>query len=111
MLVGKGLQVDASADDGNTAIMMAASRGHIDAVKVLIDNGADVNGKNNIGNTPLILSVLADSSATVSLLLDAGADVDIRNNKREQAINLAENTSIVELIRKHKKENKLFGIF
>jgi len=114
MLAEKGLSVDARADDGNTALTMAASRGNADAVKVLITKGADVNSKNNIGNTPLILSVLAESVESVKLLLDAGADIDIRNNKREQAMKLAEqskNPSIIALISKRKKEKKLFGIF
>ena len=68
--------------------------------------------KINIGNTALILSVLAEDVDSVRLLLDAGADVDIRNNKREQEINLADpgdNKTMAELLRKHKKEKKLFG--
>ena len=51
---------------------------------------------------------------SVRLLLDAGADADLRNNKREQALNMAEladQVAIIELLRKHKKDNKLFGIF
>jgi len=62
----------------------------------------------------LILSVLAGSAESVSLLLEARADIDIRNNKRERATDLAElgnNKTIIELLRKHKDEKKVFGIF
>ena len=61
-----------------------------------------------------MLSVMADSADSVKLLLAADADIGIRNNKREQAINLAElggNKTIIELMQKHQKEKKMFGIF
>ena len=79
----KGLEVDASAKDGNTPLMMAASRGHSKTVSELIGKSATVNLKNNIGNTPLMLAVMASSEDCVQLLLNAGANISSRNNKRE----------------------------
>ena len=39
--------------DGETALMVAAGKGRIDAVKALIEAGADVNAKNSEGKTAL----------------------------------------------------------
>ena len=38
---------------GRTALSIAASEGHIDAVKYLVVHGANINHKDSRGNTPL----------------------------------------------------------
>ncbi|MDR1310475.1 MAG: ankyrin repeat domain-containing protein [Burkholderiaceae bacterium] len=46
ILLDKKAQVDATAPNGTTPLMMAARSGHIRAVKLLLDHGADVRLKN-----------------------------------------------------------------
>jgi len=36
--------------DGDTALMMASARGHIDVVKLLLDKGAKINKRNRVGH-------------------------------------------------------------
>ena len=43
LLLGAKADIDAKADNGATALMMAASEGHIDIVKLLLEAKADVN--------------------------------------------------------------------
>ena len=42
-LLGKGANVNATADNGISALMYAAQNGHFQVVKTLIANGADLN--------------------------------------------------------------------
>lgn len=48
-----GQDVDAVAAKGMTALMIAAMRGHLEVVKLLISKGADVNAKDDAGNTAI----------------------------------------------------------
>ncbi|KAJ8904603.1 hypothetical protein NDN08_001121 [Rhodosorus marinus] len=53
-LVDGGVNVDyVSTGSGMTALMWAASEGHVDVSKILIDAGANVNAVNQAGFTPL----------------------------------------------------------
>jgi ankyrin repeat protein len=40
--------VDNGAVGRNSALMLAAGKGHIDVVKCLVDNGADVNASSGV---------------------------------------------------------------
>ena len=52
-LIEMGAPVNASNDNGTTALHMAVSRGMIEVAKVLVANGADINAKDADGKTPL----------------------------------------------------------
>ena len=72
-----GLDVNAAADNGHTALHTAASR-HLDTVvQFLADHGADVNAWSEDGKTPLMMAVGrgdAEDNSTVELLRRLGAD-------------------------------------
>uniref|UniRef100_A0A5S6Q9W7 ANK_REP_REGION domain-containing protein n=1 Tax=Trichuris muris TaxID=70415 RepID=A0A5S6Q9W7_TRIMR len=55
---------------GQTAIMLAASHGKIDAVTMLIENGADVNMQDEDGSTALMCAAEHGHKEIVRLLLD-----------------------------------------
>jgi len=57
----------------NAALMYAASAGHTNAVKLLLDKGADINVKDKYGDTLLMQAVSAGHTDVVKLLLDKGA--------------------------------------
>ena len=81
-----GADVDAKDDEGNTALMDAASGGwrSEDVIKLLLDAGADVDAKDDEGNTALMDAASGGwrNEDVVKVLLDAGADVDAEGRPR-----------------------------
>ncbi len=88
LLIASGLDVNAKAGDGETALMHAARYDAIDAARALIKAGADVNAKASDGQTALIRADYAqtmfreekqtapNNAEMVAALLAAGADVN-----------------------------------
>src|SRR5258708_32648224 len=65
---------------GDTALMMAARTGRVDAVKVLLDNGANVNAKETWGDTTALMWAVSQKyPPVVKLLIERGADVNARS--------------------------------
>jgi ankyrin repeat protein len=62
--------------DGVTALMLAASNGHIDVVKALIQEGANINLQDNGGRTALDLALKKNHTAIVDFLLKRVAAAD-----------------------------------
>ena len=50
---------DIQSSAGETVLHLAAERGHLLQVKILLENGADVYAKTNMGYTPFHLAVMA----------------------------------------------------
>src|SRR3954467_9512489 len=71
-----GLTPNLTNDKGDTLLILAAYRGHPEAVRVLIEHGADVTRANDRGQTALAAAVFKQSEPTVRILLAAGADPD-----------------------------------
>lgn len=73
-----GMDANSRKDDGNTALMLAASKGYEEIVRALLDNGADANAKNSINRdeTALLLAAFSPHTAIVKALIDRGADVN-----------------------------------
>lgn len=67
------LKVDAANGAGETALMMAALRGHIDWMQRLLERGARVNKE---GWTALHYAASGPESKTVVILIDRGAALD-----------------------------------
>ena len=70
--IAAGANVNAKAKKENTALMLAAFKGDLPAVKTLVAAKADVNAKNSDGRTPLNLAV--SHPAVVEFLRANGAD-------------------------------------
>lgn len=73
LLAAPGIHVDATAMNGNTALMMAAYKRNMPAVRALLDKGAAVN---RTGWTPLHYAAAAGDDDITRLLLEHGALVD-----------------------------------
>ncbi len=71
------LDKGASLDDpsGWTPLHVAAYRGHLDFVQLLIERGADVNRADKYGGTPLMQAAQNGNLAIVKLLMAKGADL------------------------------------
>ena len=75
-----GARVDATNEEGNTPLMIAAAYGYPELARTLIENGADVNARSRIGNTALIYATQEGQTDVVQLLVDYDADLQARNH-------------------------------
>jgi ankyrin repeat protein len=73
LMAAPDLKVDQANEANETALMMAALRGHLDWCKRLADRGAAVNRE---GWTPLHYAATGPNPQVVTFLLDKGAKVD-----------------------------------
>jgi acyl-CoA-binding protein len=63
-------------ETGQTALHLAADRGHYQCVQILLDHGADVHATDQEGISILQAAVIAGHFETCRLLLQKGADPD-----------------------------------
>jgi hypothetical protein len=119
LLSVKGIDLNAQANNGNTALMMSAYLENFHAVNALLELGAEVNktgwtalhyaaisGNDAIisallehaayidaqtptGLTALMLALRENKTSAVKLLLTEGADPTIKNNQQETALVMA----------------------
>ena len=75
-LLNKGLDPNATARNGYTALMVAAGRGHEGIIDFLLSRGADVNKTSDSGWTALMEAARRDQDRTIEKLVKAGAKVD-----------------------------------
>lgn len=75
-LVDLGIDVNALGFEGHDDVVLsdAASEGHLEIVRWLLDHGAKPNGVPGQGGGPLVAAVIAGHRGIVSLLLERGAD-------------------------------------
>jgi hypothetical protein len=77
LLIDAGAEVANSRDrDGHTALQVAARRGRIGAVRVLLGAGVNPDARDSEGLSARVLGVHANQPAVVELLIRAGAAVD-----------------------------------
>lgn len=95
-LIASGTSVDATDEDGETALMRASDEGLSGAVQLLIKHGADVNRKDEDGRTPLMFAADEGHTEVVKELISAGADVNARDEDGETALKKAEDEDHVD---------------
>lgn len=111
--INNGIDVNARDNNGQTALIIAASNNVWDNVITLIDNGADVNAQDNNGYTAIMhcmkpkrMDIIYKTKLidAVKYLIDSGADVNIVANDNKTAIELAkENHRDKSVIRQLKR--------
>ncbi len=75
-MLREGVSASQKDENGNTPLHLAALRGNVEMMKILLAAGADPNATNTIGNVPLLNAVSnQQSEEVVSLLLKHGAKV------------------------------------
>jgi ankyrin repeat protein len=100
LLLEHGADVNTIAENGWTALHMAASQGRTRAVKMLIDKGADLDCRTGkpkgwysdgrpTGQTPLLLALRSGYLHVAQLLIDRGADVNGADETGKTALLLA----------------------
>lgn len=79
-LIGSGQDVNALDRYGQTALMLAAMRGHVEVVELLIAHGADLNRTAKFTLSALMLAILNKHSEVAKRLIYAGADLSIKGS-------------------------------
>ncbi len=64
---------------GWTPLHYAATNGHLEVIKFLLDEHAYIDTESPNGSTPLMMAARYATMETVKLLIDAGADVAAKN--------------------------------
>ncbi|KAF3825121.1 hypothetical protein GH733_005755, partial [Mirounga leonina] len=84
VLLDKGADVNAPPvpSSRDTALTIAADKGHYKFCELLIGRGAHIDVRNKKGNTPLWLAANGGHLDVVQLLVQAGADVDAADNRK-----------------------------
>ncbi len=81
-VVKKFLNANAGVNDlyfGWSALQIAANKGQLEVLKLLIEKGADINYQHPISkNTALHLAALSDHPEVVKYLISKGADVNVK---------------------------------
>jgi uncharacterized protein len=76
LLIAKDAEVNKK---GWTPLHYAATNGHDDVVKILLDHSAYIDAGSPNGTTPLMMAARGGHLSTCKLLLDEGADLRIKN--------------------------------
>ncbi|XP_052011196.1 ankyrin repeat and KH domain-containing protein 1 isoform X8 [Apodemus sylvaticus] len=84
VLLDKGADVNAPPvpSSRDTALTIAADKGHYKFCELLINRGAHIDVRNKKGNTPLWLASNGGHFDVVQLLVQASADVDAADNRK-----------------------------
>ena len=80
-LLDKGAYADIQDQRGNTPLMLATDRGHVDVVLTLLKYGANSNQKNKAGDTALINAVWNNQIKIADLLIRNKAKINAANNR------------------------------
>ena len=93
LLLERGASVNRQDERGRTALSHACEHGHLDAVKVLVQNNADPELVDSWGNTALMYASVAGHSPVVDFLVRAfkrlGLVIDRQNNVGNSAVEVA----------------------
>uniref|UniRef100_A0A5B7AUC1 Potassium channel n=1 Tax=Davidia involucrata TaxID=16924 RepID=A0A5B7AUC1_DAVIN len=76
-LLRRGLDPNELESNERTALHIAASKGSIECVLLLLDYGADPSRKDSEGNVPLWDAILGRHESVIKLLIDNGAKISL----------------------------------
>ncbi|XP_070582823.1 ankyrin repeat domain-containing protein 17 isoform X2 [Erythrolamprus reginae] len=110
VLLDKGADVNAPPvpSSRDTALTIAADKGHYKFCELLISRGAHIDVRNKKGNTPLWLAANGGHLDVVQLLVQGGADVDAADNRKITPLMAAFRKGHVKVVRYLVKEVNQF---
>ncbi|XP_070251296.1 ankyrin repeat domain-containing protein 17 isoform X6 [Myotis yumanensis] len=110
VLLDKGADVNAPPvpSSRDTALTIAADKGHYKFCELLIGRGAHIDVRNKKGNTPLWLAANGGHLDVVQLLVQASADVDAADNRKITPLMAAFRKGHVKVVRYLVKEVNQF---
>ncbi|CAD5123429.1 DgyrCDS11779 [Dimorphilus gyrociliatus] len=101
VLLDHGADVNASPvpSSRDTALTIAADKGHCRFVELLLDRSATIEVKNKKGNSPLWLACHGGHLDVVQLLVNRYADVDSRDNRKVSCLMAAFRNGHVKVVK------------
>jgi ankyrin repeat protein len=75
--IAAGADLDARDQHGQSAVMLAALGGHLEAVRLLIRCGADLDVRAKFGLSAIMLAVINGHEHVARALANAGADLSL----------------------------------
>ena len=99
-LLKVGVNLDqTSSYDRDTALMIAASKGLLDTVRLFLEAGANVHKKNFFWYTALILAAQRGQSACVKALIAAGANIHTVDYSGHNSLTKAAENGYVDTVK------------
>ncbi|XP_058810032.1 uncharacterized protein LOC131675175 [Phymastichus coffea] len=101
VLLSKGADVNAMPvpSSRDTALTIAADKGHCRFVELLLSKGTQVEVKNKKGNSPLWLAANGGHLNVVDLLYHAGANIDSQDNRKVSCLMAAFRKGHIKIIK------------
>lgn len=100
-LLEEGADINATNNNGRTALMGATSYRNRGIVKELLVEGANVDAADSRGRTALMMAVINNDADIVALLIGAGADLTLQDKDQKTAATFSEkikNKKLVKLL-------------
>ena len=94
---------------GWTPLHYAATKGHIEMMRLMIDNSAYLDAESPNGTTPLMMAAHYGTPMAVKLLLEEGADPRIKNKLGLSAWDFSFNSKIESTARP--KARRIYRLF
>ena len=99
-----GGEVDLAKEDGATPLLVACWKGHVDAVRLLLDRGAEGDRSYYNGQTPLYVACGNGHVDAARLLLDKGAKGNRATRNGNTPLSIAKkngHSAVVALLEEH----------
>ncbi|CAG9534670.1 unnamed protein product [Cercopithifilaria johnstoni] len=106
-MLAAGANVSQADDNGLVPLHNASSFGHVDVVKILLENGADTNVSDHWGFTPLHEAATWGKADVCVLLLQQGASAQIENSDGKTPQDLADGDAKAVFTGDYRKEELL----
>jgi cytohesin len=84
---------------GESALHLAAEKGHLDIIRLLAEYGADMEAQNRYGATPLAEAVSNGKEAAITLFLELGANPDGSGGASQLPLVLAVSRNMPRVVR------------
>jgi ankyrin repeat protein len=97
-LLRKGADIEASDENGNRALHIAALKGCTEVVETLLRSGADKEAPCETGDRPLHLATHQGHLATVDALLKSGAQIHANGHGMYSPLHYAANGGHIEIV-------------